>query len=121
MQTDVIDSYFAMWNETDAERRRALIAQAWAEDASYVDPVMSGAGHAGLDAMVAAVQDRFAGHRFQRTGPIETVQDRLRFTWELAAAGAPPVVKGTDFGQLAGDGRLQSITGFFDTPPHSAG
>jgi hypothetical protein len=114
MQTDVIDRYFAMWNETDAERRRELIAQAWAEDGSYVDPVMDGAGHAGLDAMVAGVQERFAGHRFQLTGPIDEVQNRLRFTWELAAAGSPPVVKGTDFGVLAPDGRLQAITGFFD-------
>ena len=120
MQTDVIDRYFAMWNETDAERRRELIAQAWAEDGSYVDPVMDGAGHAGLDAMVAGVQERFAGHRFQLTGPIDTVQDRLRFTWELAAAGAPPVVKGTDFGVLAPDGRLQAITGFFDAAPQAS-
>ena len=30
--TDLIDRYIAMWNETDAERRRALIARTWTEE-----------------------------------------------------------------------------------------
>jgi hypothetical protein len=117
MHTEVIDRYLAMWNETDAAQRRALIAQTWAEDGSYIDPVMNSAGHPGLDAMVAAVQQRFPDHHFQLTGPIDTYQDRLRFTWKLAAAGAPAVVTGTDFGVLTADGRLQAITGFFDPQP----
>ncbi len=41
----VVDDYIAAWNETDAVRRRALIAGAWAEDATYVDPLMRGEGH----------------------------------------------------------------------------
>ena len=36
------DHYIAAWNETDADARRALIARTWAEDATYVDPVMAG-------------------------------------------------------------------------------
>lgn len=114
MPNAVIDRYLAMWNETDAEQRRELIAQTWTEDGSYVDPLMSGTGYAGLDTMVAGVQQHYPDHRFQRTGPIDTYQDRLRFTWALAAEGAPAIVTGTDFGVLAADGRLQAITGFFD-------
>jgi hypothetical protein len=73
-----------------------------------------GAGRAGIDAMVQAVQQRFPGHRFSRTSDVDAHNDRARFTWELAAAGAPAVVKGTDFGVVAGNDRLEEITGFFD-------
>ena len=33
--TDLIDRYIAIWNETDAARRRDLIARTWTEDAAY--------------------------------------------------------------------------------------
>ena len=79
--------------------------------------MMNGAGYAGLDAMVAGVQQHYPNHHFQLTSPIDAYQDRLRFTWELAVEGAPAVVTGTDFGVLAADGRLYTITGFFDPKP----
>ena len=34
----VVDTYIATWNERDPGRRRALVTQTFAEDASYVDP-----------------------------------------------------------------------------------
>jgi hypothetical protein len=111
--TELIDCYIAMWNETDAERRRALIAQTWTEDARYVDPVMQAEGPAGIDAMVRGVHERFPGHRFRRTGDPDAHHDRVRFTWDLAPESGPAVVKGTDFAVVA-DQRLQSVTGFFD-------
>ena len=62
---DIVDRYLAIWNETDATRRRALIARTWTEDATYVDPVMRGAGHDGIDAMVAGAQAQFPGFEFR--------------------------------------------------------
>ena len=112
--TSVVDHYIAMWNETDGSRRRDLIGRAWSDDASYVDPVMEGAGAAGIDAMVQGVQARFPGHRFRRTGDVEQHHDRVRFTWELGPEGGAPIVKGTDFATVAADNRLKAVTGFFD-------
>jgi hypothetical protein len=114
---DLIDRYIAIWNQNDAERRRNLVASTWAEAASYVDPVMSGEGQSGIDAMVQGFQERFPGYRFSRTSEIDTHHDRIRFSWELAPEGGPPVVKGTDFCVVSADGRLQAITGFFDQSP----
>jgi len=111
--TDLIDRYIAAWNETDAGRRRDLIARTWSEDATYLDPMLQGDGKDGIDAMIAAVQERYPGHRFRRTGEVESHHDRVRFTWDLASAEGEPMVKGTDFGAVAND-RLQAITGFFD-------
>src|SRR5262249_40178199 len=93
--TDLIDRYIATWNETDGARRRDLIAATWVEDAAYLDPMLVGDGHDGIDAMIAAVQERFPGHRFRRTGDVESHHDRVRFTWDLAPEIGEPVVQGT--------------------------
>lgn len=112
-QTDLIDRYIAMWNETDPARRQKLIAETWTEGASYLDPKLEGAGRAGIDAMVQGVQESFPGHRFTRTSDVDAHHDRVRFTWQLAPEGGPALVTGTDFGVVAGE-RLQMMTGFFD-------
>jgi hypothetical protein len=44
--TELIDRYIAMWNETDANQRQALIAQTWTDDARYVDLVLQAEGQA---------------------------------------------------------------------------
>ena len=111
--TDLIDRYIATWNEADDERRRALISDTWTDDASYLDPMLQGEGRNGIDAMIAAVQERFPGHRFRRIGEVESHHDRVRFSWELAPEDGDVVVRGTDFGVVAGD-RLSVVTGFFD-------
>ncbi|HJU31274.1 MAG TPA: nuclear transport factor 2 family protein [Hyphomicrobiaceae bacterium] len=113
---ELADRYIAMWNETDAARRRDLIAAVWTPDGTYADPVVQGDGHAGIDAMVKAVQERFPGHRFARTSDVDAHHDRIRFRWTLAPAHGAAIVEGVDFGTVAGE-RLQSITGFFDKVP----
>ncbi|HKU94920.1 MAG TPA: nuclear transport factor 2 family protein [Vineibacter sp.] len=113
---DLVDRYIAIWNETDADRRRALIARTWTENASYLDPLMQSDGHTGIDTMIAGVQTKFPGHRFSLTGKVDAYQDRVRFSWALAPEGGPALVKGTDFAVIE-EGRLQAVTGFLDQVP----
>lgn len=111
----VVDRYIAIWNETDGARRRELIARTWREDASYRDPMLSADGAGEVDAMVAGVQQKFPTLRFRLTGAVDGHHDRLRFAWELAdPQGGEPAVVGVDFAELAADGRLRAVTGFFD-------
>jgi hypothetical protein len=110
------DQYIAAWNETDADRRRALIAGAWTPDAAYVDPMMQGAGHAGIDAMIAGAQAQFPGFRFCLISKVDAYGDNMRFTWGAGPAGADPIVEGTDFVVIAED-RLKTVTGFLDKVP----
>ena len=112
--TQLANHYIDAWNETDARRRRALIGQVFAEDAGYVDPMMNGRGQPGIDAMIAGVQTKFPGYRFNRIGAVDAHGPNLRFSWELLADGKQVIVRGTDFAVLASDGRLQSVTGFID-------
>jgi hypothetical protein len=110
----IVDSYIAMWNEADAERRRALVEQTVTEDATYVDPLMSGEGIDGISTMIAGAQEAYPGHRFAlHTGP-DTHHDRLRFSWSLSPEGGDPIAIGTDFATVTDDGRMRSITGFLE-------
>ena len=115
--TRIARSYIDTWNEAAAEPRRSLLGSHWTDDASYVDPLMRGDGHAGIDAMIAAVQTRFPGFRFTRVTPVDAHGDHLRFTWELGPAGEAALVVGTDFATVSADGRLQAMTGFIDRAP----
>jgi hypothetical protein len=115
---ETVIGYIAAWNETDAERRRALIARTWAEDARYVDSHRDSTGHAAIDAMIATVQQRFPGYRFRLSSGIEVHHDRARFSWIAGGTEeAPLFFGGTDFAVLASDGRLGAVTGFTDAVP----
>ena len=114
--TTLADRYIAMWNETDAETRRDLVAGTRTEDGAYLDPMMRGDGHAGIDAMVAGVQQRFPGFRFSRIGAADFHGDHLRFSWALGLDGEEAMIKGTDYAVLQ-EGRLRSVTGFLDQVP----
>ena len=100
--TDLIDRYIAAWNETDAGRRRDLIAKTWTENATYLDPMMKSEGHVGIDAMIAGVQAKFPGHRFSLSGKVDAYQDRVRFSWALAREGGPAPSTGGGLGGMLG-------------------
>ena len=112
--TEIADRYIAAWNETDPARCRVLVAAAWTQEASYVDPMMHGDGQNGIAALIAAVHERFPGHRFALSGTPEGHNGRVRFSWTLGTPGTPVVARGTDFAVIAEDGRLSSVTGFLD-------
>jgi hypothetical protein len=111
--TETVDTYLAMWNEDDVERRAALIERAWTPDGRYVDPVQEADGHAALSAMVDAIHAHYPGQRFRRTTDVDAHHSEVRFGWELGVPGGDVTVAGVDVGILAADGRLLRITGFF--------
>jgi hypothetical protein len=117
--TELIDRYIAIWNETDAGRRRDLIASTWTENSIYIDPLARGEGRGGIDAMIQGVQTQFPGLRFRRTSDVDAHNNRVRFAWELGPEGGPALAGGVDFGVIAGD-RLEAITGFLDFAPKQA-
>jgi hypothetical protein len=113
--TTVVDAYIAMWNETDADARRAIVARAFGDDGTYLDPLMSGEGPDGIDAMVAGAQAQFPSVRFELVSGPDHHHDRVRFAWRMVGAnGAGELARGVDFATLAGDGRLRSVTGFLE-------
>jgi hypothetical protein len=106
-----VDRYIAMWNENDPGRQRELIARTWWEDARYLDPLMRGEGHDGIDAMIGGEQSQFPGYRLQRTGDTDAHNDVVLFGWEFGPEDGPALAGGGDLG-VDYDGPLQAITGF---------
>jgi hypothetical protein len=114
---DLIDRYIDAWNETDAARRQELVATVWTADGTYIDPLMSGAGHDSIATMIALAQQQFPEHRFELSFGPDAHNDRVRFAWRLYGPdGDAPVAAGTDFATVADDGRLSSVTGFLESP-----
>jgi hypothetical protein len=62
--TATVDTYLAMWNETDPARRAEHIGRAWIKDGRYVDPMLEAEGHAALEEMVKGIQARFPATGF---------------------------------------------------------
>jgi SnoaL-like domain len=112
--TEIVDSYIAAWNEPDPQRRRKLVERTFSADASYLDPLMSGEGVEGIDAMIAAAQQQFPGYRFSLVAGPDAHHDRVRFSWSLALDGGEPVARGVDFALIAEDGRLRAVSGFLE-------
>jgi SnoaL-like domain len=113
--TSVVDTYIAAWNETDASRRLSLVAEAFTDDARYLDPLMSGEGVDGIAAMIGAAQSQFPGHRFELSFGPDAHNDVVRFAWTLRAGEGAPVAGGVDFATVDADGRLRNVTGFLET------
>ncbi|MBZ9938263.1 nuclear transport factor 2 family protein [Mesorhizobium sp. BR1-1-16] len=110
------ERYIAVWNERDPDRRSTLVAETFAEGATYGDPLAEVEGHAGIDGLVAAVQAQFPDFRFAPAGSVDAYGDRLRFSWTLGPASGPAVAGGTDFATIA-SGRFASVVGFLDFAP----
>ena len=79
--------YIELWNERAPNRRREMLAANWTSDASYVDPLMSGDGHDGVDALISGVQQKFPDFRFTLIGEPNGFADRVRFSWGLGPEG----------------------------------
>ncbi|WP_405432940.1 nuclear transport factor 2 family protein [Micromonospora sp. NBC_00617] len=111
------ERYIAIWNETDPARRRTQIADVWAPDARYVDPLTVAEGRDAIDATIAAVQGQFPGMTFRLAGPVDGHHDQVRFTWELGPDGVEAPVVGFDVAVLDGNGQLSQVLGFLDRVP----
>jgi hypothetical protein len=112
--TELVDTYINAWNERVPERRRALVAAAFTDDATYVDPARSGATAGGIDTMIHTAQEQFPGHHIVLAGAPDAHNDHVRFSWTLEpVTGGDVVVVGHDFATVA-DGRLREVVGFVD-------
>jgi SnoaL-like protein len=111
------ERYLAAWNATNPARRSAAVAEAFAEDVRYVDPLAAVEGREALDGLIGAVQAQFPGFVFSAGGPVDAHHEQARFTWHLGPAGEEPVVIGFDVAELGPDGRIRLVLGFIDKAP----
>lgn len=114
--TTIATNYIAVWNETDPQRRRAMLDERWTADATYVDPLAQVAGRDQIDALITGVQQRFPGFRFTLIGTPDGYGDHARFSWALGPEGKDGVIKGSDVA-VTDRGRVRAVIGFLDQVP----
>ena len=114
----IVEWYLDSWNQPDPAARRGAVAEVWAPDGTYTDPLAQARGHEAIDALIAGAQGMFPGHVFRLAGQVDAHHDVARFGWELVpVAGGQPVVVGFDVAVAGADGRLRGVYGFLDKAP----
>ena len=114
MTLDPIAAYGAAWLETDDARRLELLETAWSDGAVYCDPLASVAGREALSAHIAGTQASFPGQIAVTSQPVRH-HDAAFFRWTMTDGDGAVVMTGFDVVQLANDGRIARLTGFFDS------
>jgi uncharacterized protein YndB with AHSA1/START domain len=121
MSATIVEQYFNTWNERDADRRLALAENTWTPDARYVDPQADVTGPAAFSDLADSVHNLAPDHTFRLTSAVEQHHNQLRFAWEMVSPAGDVILSGIDLGQVADDGRLAAITGFFGAIPPTEG
>lgn len=115
--TATLDAYFAMWREPEADARRPLVEQAFTPKGRHVDPLADAHGYDELNEMVSNVHAHYPGFSIGRTSGIDQHGDQLRFGWQVRLPDGSVLVDGIDIGELAPDGRLARVAGFWGDLP----
>jgi SnoaL-like protein len=114
---EIVKTYGAAWLELDADRRHELLLQAWADDGTYTDPLQHLEGRDALNQRIAAFQRQRPGERIVLISGVDQHHDMVRFAWRWYGPDGSTIMDGVDFGELASDGRLHRIVGFFGPIP----
>ena len=115
----LVERYLDTWNETDPAARLTAMADVWAEDASYIDPLASVSGRYQISNLIAAVHQQAPSHVFRLLGDrVDAHHNVVRFSWELVPeSGGDSVAVGFDVAETDGDGRIARVVGFLDKAP----
>lgn len=114
---DIVAAYLATWNAADLSDRDQLLAEHWAPDCTYVDPMMDVAGPGQVAAGIGAVHEQFPGYEFTLFGTADVQPRHLRFQWGLGPAGEEPVTIGFDVLTVDENQKIAAVYGFLDQLP----
>ena len=106
--------YSQIWSGERAWRAGELEA-CLAADCLYCDVNGALEGHEALSNYMEGFQQSVKGASFRIKSVIHH-HDRMLAEWELRGPADAVLQTGRSFATVAGDGRLASITGFFDPP-----
>ena len=116
---EVVLTYIEAWSTPDAASRRELLDMSLADNGSYTDPAYEVRGKEELSDLIGrslsgeAYDGAGGGARIPISSGVDEHHGVFRFSWVLVDPQGQPLLEAMDFVELAAEGRLQRITGFF--------
>ena len=111
--SQAVDAFLAAWSEKDEARRRASLAAVATEDVTFADAFSCTAGIEDLVAHLAAAQVHMPGVVLSRTGDVRQCQGTAVVEWAAKGPEGTPRGQGTNVFDLAPDGRIARVVGFW--------
>jgi hypothetical protein len=124
---ELAERYVALWNESDPDRRRGMIAELWTEDGSHLlqppqeireiaarpgigmTAILEARGYAEIEARATTAYDEWVasqGLSFRPRDDAERLGDVVKFHWEAIAADGAVFAVGLNFLVVSADGRI---------------
>ena len=110
----VVTAHLDTWNGPAGADREESIAKIYSSDVFVGEPGAAYQGHAGMSAAIAALQAQLPGTAISRSGPIQTAQDLVTYSWTLGVEGHEPVASGRDV-LVVREGQITSLYVLIDT------
>ena len=113
------ERYVAVWNETNAEKRRTAIAELFAPEAVHYVRTLEARAYAALETRITGSHEknvRDGGYLFRPADGAQSLRDVVTFRWEMVpGAGGDVEASGFEFLVLDGDGRILSDYQFIES------
>ena len=122
------EQYLALWNESDADRRRRMIAELWTEGGRHflqppqeirgiaaqpglaIPAILEARGYEEIEARAASSYEHWVGSEglsFRGRDDADRLGDVVKFHWEAVAKDGDVVAVGLVFLVLAAHGRIE--------------
>jgi hypothetical protein len=110
-----VRAFVDAWNSDDETARNRLLDRSWSSSGVYTDPLVHLEGIEPMREHARGFGRRWPGARIVVTTPIHAHNGMVCFGWRVVGETGEALRDGTDFGELAEDGRLRRVVGFFAT------
>src|SRR3954449_1320181 len=125
---ELAEKYVALWNEPDADRRRRMIAELWAQDGRHIlqppqeiraiaaqpgiamTAILRAQGYDEIEARAASGYEHWVGSEglsFRGRDDADRLGDVVKLHWEAVAKDGTVFGVGLSFLVLAADGRIE--------------
>jgi len=111
--TELVDRWFAAWNETRPAERRALLDALVEPRVRFRDSYCAIAGIDDLHGHIAAAQFHMSGIAFSRADEPRQCQGALLVDWLATRPDGQPFARGTNYVTFSPRARIAEVVGFW--------
>jgi len=111
--SQTVDAWFAMWSNPEADERRQQFDRLAAPNISIRDRFSAIDGANDVRAHIDAVHTFMPGFVLRRDGSVRHCQGQLLADWKSEGADGNARAAGVNVFTLTGDGRIESVVGFW--------